>query len=273
MNTLRFLSEYQSTAPMNELLLLLSKATGETSTKLLIQNDLVISKDQKYVFTDHLNRLKNGEPLPYILGEWGFYDLMFEVTPDVLIPRPETEMLIEQVLQHFPDEKAKISILDVGTGSGIIPITLAVKYPNALLQATDISTAALAIAKRNASKHNVADRIHFYQADLIPKELINARIEVITANLPYIPSETVKTLEIYGKEPTLALDGGTIGTELIEALLTTIALDHIDFTLLTLEFEYRQGAAVRSLCARYFPDKKTTIHQDLAGLDRIAVTK
>ncbi len=150
-------------------------------------------------------RLESGEPLPYVLGSWEFFGLEFEVTPDVLIPRPETELLVERAivwLQAHPDRR---HAADVGTGSGCIGIALAANVPDLQVMATDISSAAVEMARRNAVKNGVGRRMEFLCCDLFPPEV---EFDLIVANLPYIPTKTLHKLPIYGREPTMALDGG-----------------------------------------------------------------
>ena len=160
--------------------------------------------------------LERGEPLPYVLGQWEFFGLEFEVTPDVLIPRPETELLVERAigwLQAHPDFH---HAADVGTGSGCIGIALAANIPDLQVMGSDISPAAVKMARHNAVKNGVAKRMEFICCDLFPPE---TEYNLIVANLPYIPTKTLQKLPIYGREPTMALDGGADGLQLIRGLL------------------------------------------------------
>jgi release factor glutamine methyltransferase len=219
-----------------------------------------------------LRRLENGEPLPYVLGHWEFYGLDFYVTPDVLIPRPETELLIESVLawvQKRSQQGAGIRCVDLCTGSGCIPITLASLLPNAEFVATDISPAALAIARLNAEKHGVGNRIQFVEADLFPESL--SAFDLVTANPPYIPTEKLKGLAVYGREPTLALDGGTDGMDIIRRLLGLSKRWLAAGGALRVEIESGQGKVALETAKGHFPDAKVKINKDLAGLDRLLI--
>ncbi len=158
-----------------------------------------------------------------MLGHWEFFGLDFDITPDVLIPRPETELLVEKAiawLQKFP---AKRTIADIGTGSGAIAISIAVNIPNARILATDISSKALQVAQQNAIKHGVNGTIEFMECDLLPDQskIVSRQssINLLCANLPYIPTQTLRNLTIYKREPTLALDGGEDGLDLFRKLL------------------------------------------------------
>ncbi|MBI4731014.1 MAG: peptide chain release factor N(5)-glutamine methyltransferase [Chloroflexi bacterium] len=231
-----------------------------------------------------VQRLERGEPLPYVLGEWEFFSLPFDLTPDVLIPRPETELLVERAiswLRHRLTINRQVTltksaeadslprVLDVGTGCGCIAISLAVNVPEIRVVATDISPAALEVAQRNAVKLNVADRITFLEADLIPDAFPPDPFSLIVANLPYIPTKTLHTLPIYTREPTLALDGGADGLALIRRLLEKAPGALAPGGLMLLEIEASEGPAVLSLAYDVFERADIHQHQDLAGHDRL----
>jgi release factor glutamine methyltransferase len=231
-----------------------------------------LTPEQQTRFTDLTTQAANGIPLPYLLGHWEFFGLDFVVTPDVLIPRPETELLVEKVIQKSQISKTQNpKIADVGTGSGIIAITLATKLPHAHITATDISPAALAVAQSNAQRHHVADRITFVESDLLasPTSIHSLSFDIICANLPYIPSNDLASLAVAQHEPILALDGGPDGLSLIRRLLTQAPPILAPGGRILLEIEYRQGVAVAALARNSFPTAQVHVHQDLAGLDRV----
>lgn len=266
---------------------LLAHILGKNRAWVLAHPEAQLTPQQESALETAIAQLQAGTPLPYILGEWEFFGLDFDVTPDVLIPRPETELLIETVLAWLRTHPQHVyRFLDVGTGSGCIPVTLAVHVPRARIVATDISPAALAVAFGNAVKHGVEERIDFVEADLLPQTVdgrlltVNAdatvngllsTVNVLTANLPYIPTETLHELDIYTHEPTLALDGGPDGLEPIRRLLTLIAGRMDAGSLVLLEIENRQGDAVFSLARAAFPAADIHIKRDLAGHDRLVV--
>lgn len=269
--------------PALERQVLLAHVTGKSRAWVLAHPEAPLTPEQQAAFEFAARQFQAGVPLPYILGHWEFFGLDFEVSPDVLIPRPETELLIETALawaRTHPPLDAVYRIIDIGTGSGIIPVSLAVHLPAAHFLATDISPAALMVARRNAQKHGVAERIRFQQADLLDRSIFeyssirgsNTRtFDILTANLPYIPTETLRALEIYGREPTLALDGDADGLQLIRRLLAEIAARGFSVRLILLEIEYRQGAAVAALARQHFPAAEIQIKKDLAGHDRLAM--
>jgi release factor glutamine methyltransferase len=211
-------------------------------------------------------RMESGEPLPYVLGNWEFFGLEFEVTPDVLIPRPETELLVERAiawLQVHPDHR---HAADIGTGSGCIAIALAANVPDLQVMASDISAEAVKLAQRNAIRNGVAERMEFLCCDLFPP---NVEFDLIVANLPYIPTKVLHKLPVYGHEPTLALDGGTNGLTLIQRLLTATPDRLVPGGLLLLEIEASEGPPALSLACDIFAKAEIHLHKDLAGHDRI----
>ena len=213
-----------------------------------------------------LARLESGDPLPYVLGRWEFFGLEFEVTPDVLIPRPETELLVERAITWLQAHPCQRQAADVGTGSGCIGIALAAKVLDLKVMASDISSEALSMARRNALKNGVRPRVDFQCCDLFPPE---NEYDLIVANLPYIPTKTLHDLPIFGREPTLALDGGMDGLSLIRRLITA-APDRLNpGGLLLMEIEASEGPAALSLACDIFAEAEIHLHKDLSGRDRI----
>ena len=222
-------------------------------------------------------RLEEGQPLPYILGSWEFFNLEFDVTPEVLIPRPETELLVERAIAWLRTRghgSRDLGVLDVGTGSGCIAISLAVNVPGLRITATDISNTALRVARRNAERLGVAACITFLEADLIPDLLIPNPLyprsySLIVTNPPYIPTRTLHRTRVYGREPTLALDGGSDGLALIRRILKEAPNRLIPGGLLLMEIEASEGPAVLSLASAAFSKARILLHKDLAGHNRL----
>ncbi len=222
-------------------------------------------------------RLAAGAPLPHILGRWEFFGLDFEVTPDVLIPRPETELLAEQAilwLQSRPvTNLSSLRAADVGTGSGCIAVALAKHVPDAHVLATDLSLPALQVARRNAHKHGVAARVDFVQCDLLPPRPsplpTESHFDVICANLPYIPTSALSGLSVFDHEPALALDGGSDGLDPIRRLLKIAPEWLAPDGLILLEIESRQGMAAVSLAYDSFEKATINLRRDLAGRERL----
>ena len=229
----------------------------------------LLNATQKELFEEVKKSLSNQVPLPYIIGEWEFYGNSFKVTPDTLIPRPETEELVEHALAWLADHPDATQVIDVGTGSGCIAISLALLNPHLKIHAVDVSEAALQVAQENARRHEVTDRMHFRQQDLLQGD--DHLYDLVVANLPYIPTETLKTLEVADHEPWLALDGGETGLDLIERLLQETRPKMRSEFCIILEFEYRHGEMAQNLAQRYYSDAQITILKDLSANDRFVV--
>ncbi len=263
-----------SDTPLLDAQVLLAHILNKPRTWLLAHPEVSLTAEQQQAYRQGLARLAAGEPLPYLIGHWEFFGLDFWITSQVLIPRPETELLVEKALAWLDRHPERRQAADVGTGSGCIAISLAVHQPDLQLVATDCSPEALQIAHQNAGRHGVSDQIRFQPADLLYlPEPANLPVcfDLIAANLPYIPSETLKELAVYGREPTLALDGGLDGLDLIHRLLRQAQTLLAPGGLMLLEIEHRQGDPARTLAEASFPTARISIDRDLAGQDRLLV--
>ena len=213
------------------------------------------------------------EPTPYILGRKEFFGLDFEVTPAAIIPRPETEMLVEEAIALVQDRPADqvVAIADVGTGCGAIAVSLAHLLPSAQLIAIDASADAIALARRNAANHPSAQPVHFLQGDLL--EPVDSPLELILANLPYIPTAQWAQLppEIREREPRAGLDGGPDGLHQIARLLAMAPPYLAEGGSVILEIGDDQGPATTTLAQEAFPNARVRIQKDLAALDRVLV--
>ncbi len=246
---------------------LLAHVLGISRAQLLARLERTSAEAEKTQFLMLADRAAAGEPLAYLTGRREFLGLDFEVTADVLVPRPETELLVEQALRWLGDRPAHV--IDVGTGSGIIAVSIAVNRPRARVSAIDRSLAALAVARRNAERHGVSDRIHFLEQDLLDPSASLGQADLICANLPYIPSDDLAALEVSRHEPRLALDGGPDGLDLIRRLISQSMSLLAPYGALLLEIEARQGTAVKALASSAYPDARVQVLRDLAGLDRV----
>ena len=211
-------------------------------------------------------------PLAYILGYREFYGINVAVTPDVLIPRPETEGLVEHTLfmALMGMETRELTIADVGTGSGAIAVNLAIHLPAARIYAVDLSEAALDVAAWNIRAHAVADRVRLGHGDLL--EPLPGPVDVIVANLPYIPTGSIPTLQPeVRQEPPLALDGGTDGLDLVRRLLAQAPGKLNSPGVILLELDPEQFPAAEAAAREYFPDAEIGAEQDLTRRDRIMV--
>jgi release factor glutamine methyltransferase len=252
-------------------------ALGYPRTWLLAHLDTSLTASQIDAATRTFDQFQAGTPLPYILGHWEFFGLEFDITKDVLIPRPETELLVERAIAWLKASPERRVIADIGTGSGVIAISIAVHVPDVRILATDISPAALQVAKHNAGKFNVQKQIDFMKCDLLPKskfkrqtsDLRLSNFDLICSNPPYIPTEKLHQLPIFGREPTVALDGGTDGLDIFRRLFK-LAPDWLTPRgMMLLEIEASLGVQALSLAYDTFTDVTIHLHQDLAGHDRL----
>jgi release factor glutamine methyltransferase len=221
-----------------------------------------------------VTRRARREPMAYLLGEREFWSLAFEVGPGVLIPRPDTETLVEAALAQV-DRAAPLSVVDVGTGSGCIAVALARELPEARIAALDVSTEALKIAARNVTKHGLDARITLVQSDLLAALPASARpVDLVVANLPYIPSADLEALmpDVRDFEPRLALDGGPDGLALIRRLLPEAEDALTPGGAIALEAGASEVPAMEALLVeRGWRDVKT--HADAGGRLRVATAR
>jgi release factor glutamine methyltransferase len=262
-----------SDTPALDASVLLAHVINKPRTWVMAHPELTLTSAQQNQLNESLMRLENGEPFPYVLGHWEFFSLDFDVTPDVLIPRPETELLVEKAIAWLQESPVRRTVADIGTGSGAIAVALAVNVPDADILATDISSKALQVAKQNAEKLGVNHHIEFLECDLLPNkstfENRHLPFDLICANLPYIPTETLNQLPVFGREPTVALDGGADGLDLFRRLLN-IAPDWLaPNALILLEIEATLGIQVLNLAYDMFGQAEIHLHQDFTGRDRL----
>ena len=232
-----------------------------------------LSPSQLSAYQFLISRRARREPVAYLIGRKEFFGLDFVVTHDVLIPRPETERLVEFALQCAPTLPSLQLIADVGTGSGAIAVALAVHLPRAHVIALDTSASALAVARRNAARHGVARRVCCIQADLLAP--LAGPLALIVANPPYLSQAELESAppEVADWEPRAALNGGPDGLAIIRHLLT-MAADHLHpGGVLLMEIGAAQGAETLRLARRHFPQAAVEIVPDYAGHDRLLVVR
>jgi release factor glutamine methyltransferase len=251
--------------------LLLAHVVGVNRAAILTWPDRGLTPRQLTRYRTLVARRSDREPLAYITGHREFFGLDFAVNHTVLIPRPETELLVEHALRHARQQERAPRIADVGAGSGAIAVTLAVHLPGAIVYAVDDSAQALAMVAANASRHKVSDRVHCLPGDLLAP--LPQPVDQLTANLPYVTSSEWEDLppEIRDYEPRSALDGGPDGLVLIRRLLAGASSHLRPKATILIEIGASQGAAVCDLAGRSFPQAQVRLHQDYAGLDRLVV--
>lgn len=257
----------QSVSPRLDVQILLCHILKVDKAYLIAHDDDELTDNEQRAFETLIERRANGEPVAYLVGSKGFYDLEFIVTPDVLIPRPETEHLIEAALT-WAKKQTMIIAADIGTGSGAIAVTFAKHCPQAIVHAVDISPSALNIARQNATNNGTS--ITFHEGSLA-QPLIDRKIKVnlLMANLPYIRREEMNTLDVAQTEPHLALDGGEDGLDLVRELLKQVQTVCKPDSLILLEIGAEQGQAVVDFATKTLSPKNARIIKDYAGHDRI----
>ncbi len=256
-----------SDAPNLEVQLIAAHVLQKPRTWLITHEDHLLESQQQNELDHLLARLLKGEPLPYLLGKQEFFGLEFLVNPNVLIPRPETERLIELTLNWLSVHPEARHGMDIGTGSGCIAITLCKQRPDISMTAIDISTQALLIAQENATRHQVTQQIDFIQADLFPSD--RPAPDFLCANLPYIPKSRLAHLPVAQHEPTLALAGGEDGFALITRLLTMLKTYPIPFMIF--EMDDTHAPIALSAAQAAFPKAQIRIQPDLTERDRFLV--
>ena len=241
---------------------------------IFAEQEREVSEQQQVALDELLKRRYTREPLAYILGQREFYGINVVLTPAVLIPRPESEGLVEHALfmAMMGMESTDLTIADVGTGSGAIAINLAMHLPMGRIFAVDISDSVLDVAAYNIRAHGVGDRVSLAIGDLL--DAVPEPLDLIVANLPYIPTDRISTLQPeVQKEPVLALDGGADGLDLIRRLLAQAENKLKSHGIILLEMDPDQVPVVAELALQHFPNGSTDVEQDLAGMDRILVIR
>jgi len=250
---------------------LLAHVLGLSRAQVLSRPEEPFPPELQPVWQALVERAAEGEPLAYVTGRREFYGLDFSVDRCVLVPRPETEQLVELGLKFLAESASAAGsrrVLDVGTGSGILAITLAVKSHAARIVASDVSAGALRVARANAAQHGVLGRVVFVQSDLL-LAFSPGSCDLLVANLPYIPSADLRALAVFRHEPALALDGGPDGLEPYRRLLAEAPRVMRPGGRMLLEIEDRRGPAAKALAQSVFSAAQVDIRRDLAGLDRV----
>jgi len=251
--------------------------------EILLRHALGINRVQLYsdleseIIPPHEEALKGlverriqGEPSAYITGHREFYGLDFNVDPNVLIPRPETELLVEKAIS-LARSHGLSSIADIGTGCGAIAISLAVNLPDVAIYAADVSAPALDVARANCKKHGVADRIILLEGDML--EPLTGPVDMIIANLPYVRESDIPPGSTLSFEPSLALSGGTDGLDTIRDLCLRAGEKLRRNGFILLEIGQGQAEDVTALLQESFPSSRIEVENDLAGIKRIAALR
>jgi len=259
--------------------ILLMHLLGFNREKLFIAKDFQLNKRDEAKFKQFLSLLKNDYPIAYITGEKEFYGEKFFVNENVLIPRPETELLVENIIflidKIYSETKRTVNIADIGTGSGCIGISAALKCPHAFIVASDISADVISVARKNCRKFKLENRMKFVKSHLLNK-LIDQKFDIIAANLPYIGTEKYNFIDYNVKqyEPHTALYGGRDGLDLYRNFFRQILEMRYKPKFVLGEFGFGQGNEMRKLMNKYFVQKLGAtyeIKKDYAGIERVFI--
>lgn len=256
--------------------ILLSNILGWQRHELYLNRDYPLTSEQMHVFNGMLQRRLAGEPIQYITGTKYFMGLPFHVDPRVLIPRWETELLTEYVLRIAKKMLQPAAVLDLGTGSGAIAVSLAVYLVKADITAVDIQEKALEVAKKNAKDNGVFHQINFYHGDLfssLDSAHFREYFDVIVSNPPYIPTGEIPELmpEVSKYEPVTALDGGTDGLDFYRRIAREACGYMKDGGLIAMEIGYGQSKSVQDIFMETGLYHRQEVHKDLAGIERFVV--
>ncbi|MFO7661737.1 MAG: peptide chain release factor N(5)-glutamine methyltransferase [Chloroflexota bacterium] len=260
-----------SPSPLLDARLLLAHVLDQDHVYLVTHYDQLLTGGQYTSYQHLIHRATHNEPIPYLVGKAHFFGQEFNVTPAVLIPRPETEQLVELAIE-WGRSRDHLRIIDVGTGSACIAASLAAHLSQAEITGSDISTAALMVASLNAAQL-APGRVNLVQADLLKP--FSSGIDLIVANLPYVAahewSELADGVKFF--EPAIALRGGPDGLNLIRRLLPQARERLTPGGMVILEIGWQQGDASRNLAREVFPDAEIEVIIDFAGLDRLVVIR
>ncbi|MGE5191295.1 MAG: peptide chain release factor N(5)-glutamine methyltransferase [Deltaproteobacteria bacterium] len=263
-----------SDTPRLEAEILLAHARRCPRIQLYVQYNEPLTEEERGVMRDLVRRRAQSEPVAYLVGHREFFGLEFRVTPDVLIPRPETETLVLEIVT-LAKQQPRPRILDVGTGSGCIAVSAAVNVPDAIVTATDVHSRALEIARENAARHGVAERIRYLEGDLFAPLMPAEQFEIIASNPPYVADGEMETLpsDVRLHEPALALRAGPQGLDVITRLIAAVPAHLPPGGTLLFEIAPEQAPAVRSLLEQSAEFEPSRTIKDPFGKDRVITAR
>ena len=274
--TTAYFSSHKIENPRVDAEILLAYCLGIKRVDLYIRFDQPLSQNELAVFKDLIKRRAKREPVAYITGRKEFWSIDFTVTPDVLIPRPDTECLVETALSLLPDSVSNRRILELGVGSGAVSVALATERPDNIFFASDYSFHAAALARQNARQNKVKDLIQFFCGDWLSSVRPDRFLfDMILSNPPYIPSDEIKSLqpEIVLFEPLSALDGDEDGLAAIRTIINTAHCILKPSAPLLLEIGYNQKSRVVEIISQTQQYQDVTFYKDYAGHDRLVIAE
>ena len=250
---------------------LLADSLGKKRIELYLEFDRSLSALELEPLREKVRRRAEGEPLQHLLGHWDFYGRTFKTDKRALIPRPETELLVDTLLKEVTKGEPSTRLVDVGTGSGVLAITLALERPELEVFALDLSEEALALARENAERLGVLDRVAFRRSDLL--EGIEGPFHWVVANLPYIPTSDLNGLQREVRyDPGLALDGGKDGLTIIKRLIESVPGKIASNGMIALEIGQGQSQRVLGFLADH-NYRDISIKKDYQGVERLLIAR
>ncbi len=268
--TTNHLKKHGSDTPRLDAEILLSHARGCQRIQLYTQFDEPLSDAVRGAMRELVQRRSKAEPVAYLVGQREFFSLVFRVTRDVLIPRPDTETLVMEILDGVNGILSP-RILDLCTGSGCVAVAVAKNCKSAHITATDISLSAIAIARENGDKHQVSDRVELIESDLFAAIPTGTKFDLIAGNPPYIPSAEIDQLdpEVAKHEPRLALDGGSDGLSVLRRIISDAPRFAAPNALLLLEFTPEQASSITQIVEAQGDYERIEIRKDLGHRPRV----
>ncbi len=251
--------------------LLLSQILSCSRSWLLAHPESDLEEEHGLQFLNLLDRCVQGEALPHVLGWWEFYGRRFRLDGSVLIPRPETELMVDEALEYHREASRSLSAVDVGTGSGCVAITLACEIPDLRVCATDVSLDALRVAQKNVRLHGVDRFVRLICADLVLPLLSFGRFDLVCANLPYIPEGELGELPVAQREPRIALDGGEDGLAVVRRLVDALPSILSPQGRALIEIGAGQAQSVQQYVSHVLPQHRVQVRADYAGRPRLVV--
>ncbi len=263
--------DHRSETPNLDGQLLLGQILNCSRSWLLAHPESELEEEHGLEFLNLLDRCVQGEALPHVLGWWEFYGRRFQLDGSVLIPRPETELMVDAALEYHREISRPLTAVDVGTGSGCVAVTLASEIPGLRVYATDVSLDALRVARKNVRMHGVDRFVQLVCADLVSPFLSSEVFDLICANLPYIPEGELGNLPVAQREPRIALDGGEDGLAVVRRLVDALPsiMSPQGRALLEIGAEQSQSAQQYVSCA--LPKYRVQIRTDYANRPRLMV--
>jgi release factor glutamine methyltransferase len=273
-----FLTKKGIDSPRLSAELLLSHILGLKRIELYTQFEKIVTKEQLDQLHGLVERASLSEPVAYLVGKTEFYSLELEITPDCMVPRPETELLVERAIEFLRTRSGKQLVCDLCTGSGCIAVAITRNYPNCQIIATDICDAALNVATRNIEKHQLKERIKLLCGDLfdpIVPQLDAGKFDLIVCNPPYVSSVEFEKLgkNVKDYEPRLALFAGDEGLDIYRRIVEKVGEFLKPDAALMMEIGYNQGQAIRQLLEQIRIFTEITIEKDFHENDRIVIAK